>query len=45
MNELIYISDAKDYTNAEEIHIYKNDGSKIGNYKTGIIPGSIAFVR
>ncbi len=44
-NELIYISDAKDYTNAGEIHIYKNDGSKIGSYKTGIIPGSIAFVR
>lgn len=44
-NELFYISDAKDYTNTGEIHIYKNDGSKIGSYKTGIIPGSIAFVR
>ncbi|MDA0986954.1 MAG: hypothetical protein O3A55_05060 [Bacteroidetes bacterium] len=43
--QLIYVSDAKDYVNAGEIHIFKNDVTKKGSYTVGIIPGAIGFVR
>ncbi len=43
INSDIFVTDVLDYVQPGFIHIYKNDGSFVGKYKTGIIPGALCF--
>jgi len=41
----LYIADPKDYTQNGEVKIYDKNGSAIGSFGVGIIPGDFAFKR
>lgn len=41
----IYIGDAKDYISNGEVFIYKQDGTWISSFSTGIIPTDFVFIR
>ncbi|MFN0033900.1 MAG: YncE family protein [Saprospiraceae bacterium] len=42
---LLYCADAKDFSSAGEVVIYRTDGSKIGSFRAGISPGDLVIVK
>ncbi|MBO6534649.1 MAG: T9SS type A sorting domain-containing protein [Balneolaceae bacterium] len=43
VNNLFFTADAKSFTNAGEVRYYSEDGSLVGSFDSGIIPGDIHF--
>ncbi|MFN0175298.1 MAG: YncE family protein [Saprospiraceae bacterium] len=42
---LVYCGDTRDYITAGEVFIFKTDGTKIGSFRTGILPGEIVILK
>jgi len=42
---LVYCADAKDYSTAGTVYVFKTDGTKMGSFRTGVLPGEIVIVK
>jgi len=43
--DLLYCADAKNFSTAGEVYIYKTNGTKIGSFRTGVGPGEVVILK
>jgi len=43
--KLLYCADAKDYSSAGKVYVFKTDGTQMGAFRTGLLPGEIIIVK
>ena len=42
---LLYCADAKDYSSAGKVYVFKTDGTQMGSFRTGLLPGEIVIMK